>query len=157
MPPPARVITSCVGEVLVSLLRLSAESLRTSAVEQALVQTLEKQFQFSMGHRPSSGEVRSWSASLPVAGAERVYTILQATGLDPQRTDRLLLLKPGQDRKQQRREAAARDWCIVAIAGDRRADFDEAFDYLRDPQGPVAQALESHFGAGWFLAPPPID
>jgi hypothetical protein len=98
-----------------------------------------------------------WSASLPVAGAERLYTILQATGLDPQRTDRLLLLKPGQDRKQQRREAAARDWCIVAIAGDRRADFDEAFDYLRDPQGPVAQALESHFGAGWFLAPPPID
>lgn len=98
-----------------------------------------------------------WSASLPVTAAERLYTILQATGLDPQRTDRLLLLKPGQDRKQQRREAAARDWCIVAIAGDRRADFDEAFDYLRDPQGPVAQALESHFGAGWFLAPPPID
>jgi hypothetical protein len=105
----------------------------------------------------ASGLTVLWSASLPVAEAERLYTILQATGLDPQRTDRLLLLKPGQDRKQQRREAAARDWCIVAIAGDRRADFDEAFDYLRDPQGPVARALESHFGAGWFLAPPPID
>ena len=105
----------------------------------------------------ASGLTVLWSASLPVTEAERLYTILQATGLDPQRTDRLLLLKPGQDRKQQRREAAARDWCIVAIAGDRRADFDEAFDYLRDPQGPVARALESHFGAGWFLAPPPID
>ncbi|MEY4721933.1 MAG: hypothetical protein RIQ46_1658 [Pseudomonadota bacterium] len=105
----------------------------------------------------SSGITVLWSASLPAAAAERLYTILQATGLDPQRTDRLLLLRPGQDRKQQRREAAAQDWCIVAIAGDRRADFDEAFDYLRDPQGPVARALESHFGAGWFLAPPPID
>lgn len=105
----------------------------------------------------ASGITVLWSASLPVTEAERLYTILQASGLDPQRTDRLLLLKPGQDRKQQRRESAAQDWCIVAMAGDRRADFDEAFDYLRDPQGPVAQALESHFGAGWFLAPPPID
>ena len=66
MPPPARVIACCVGELLVSLLRLSAESLRSSAVEQMLVQKLEQQFSFSMGHKASTGEVRSWSASLPV-------------------------------------------------------------------------------------------
>ncbi|MGE0819450.1 MAG: DNA/RNA helicase domain-containing protein [Candidatus Nanopelagicales bacterium] len=67
-----------------SLLRLSAEGLRASAVEQALVQTLEKQFQFSMGHRPSAGEMRSWSASLPVlaqdlcdAGLQHVEVLVE--------------------------------------------------------------------------------
>jgi len=98
-----------------------------------------------------------WSASLPTAAAEDLYTILQATGLDPHRTDRLLLLGGKHTHKQGRRIAAARDWCIVAIAGDRRSDFDEVFDYLRNPQGPFAQALETHVGAGWFIAPPPID
>ena len=45
---------------------------------------------------------------------------------------------------------------VPAIAGDRKADFDEVFDYLRNPDGPVAIALEQFIGAGWFLAPPPI-
>ena len=45
---------------------------------------------------------------------------------------------------------------VLAIAGDRKADFDEVFDYLRNPDGPVAIALEQFIGAGWFLAPPPI-
>jgi hypothetical protein len=98
-----------------------------------------------------------WSASLPVASAERLYTVLSASGLDPARTDRLLLERNEDERKQTRRQSAGHDWCILAVAGDRRADFDEVFDYLRDPDGPVAQALDPNFGAGWFLAPPPID
>jgi hypothetical protein len=68
----------------VSLLRLSAESLRSSAVEQALARKLEEQFLFSMGHRPSAGEVRSWSASLPVlaqdlcdAGLQQVEVLVE--------------------------------------------------------------------------------
>jgi hypothetical protein len=68
----------------VSLLRLSAESLRTSAIERALARKLEEQFLFSMGYRPSAGEVRSWSASLPVlaqdlcdAGLQQVEVLVE--------------------------------------------------------------------------------
>ena len=72
------------GGISVSLLRLSAESLRESAVEQALARKLEERFVFSMGYRPSSGEVRSWSASLPVlahdlcdAGLQNVEVLVE--------------------------------------------------------------------------------
>lgn len=98
-----------------------------------------------------------WSASLPAAKSEKLYTILSATGLDPDRTDRLLLNRNGDERKQSRRLAAARDWCIIAIAGDSKGDFEEAFDYLRDPTGPIALGLEPNIGNRWFLVPPPID
>lgn len=98
-----------------------------------------------------------WAASTGVSEAQKVYTVLQATALDPERTDRLLLLRRGDDRKQARRMAAARDWCVVAIAGDARGDFDELYDYLVDPSGSVAEALAPNFGAGWFLVPAPIE
>ena len=49
-----------------------------------LVQKLEQQFSFSMGHKASAGEVRSWSASLPVlaqdlcdAGLQQVEVLVE--------------------------------------------------------------------------------
>jgi hypothetical protein len=98
-----------------------------------------------------------WSASLPTTASEKLYNILAATGLDTDRTDRLLLLGAPGERKQARRQAAARDWCILAIAGDSKGDFEEAFDYLRDPNGPIAQTLSANLGDGWFLTPQPIS
>jgi hypothetical protein len=98
-----------------------------------------------------------WTASVPVERAQEVWTVLRATGLDPDRTDRLVLPRRADERKQTRRLLAGRDWCIVAIAGDRRSDFDEVFDYLRDPDGPIAQALDPALGRGWFLVPTPIE
>lgn len=98
-----------------------------------------------------------WQASLPAAKSERLYATLAATGLDTDRTDRLLLIRKADERKQARRQAAARDWCILALAGDSKADFEEAFDYLRDPSGIIATALSAHLGDGWFLIPQPID
>lgn len=97
-----------------------------------------------------------WVSSLPEREAERLATILRATGLDPDGEDRLVLLREANDRKATRLQQEARRFCVIAFAADRRGDFEEAFDYLRDPEGPVAQALESHIGAGWFLTPPPI-
>ena len=96
-----------------------------------------------------------WIAGLPASEAPRLRLLLRATELDPDGGDGLLL-RLGDERKQEMRAAAARDWCIVAIAGDVRADFDEAFDYVRDPHGPLGQVLEAHLGAGWFMTPPPI-
>jgi hypothetical protein len=53
------------------------------------------------------------------------------------------------------RQQASEDVCIVAIAGDERSDFDELYDYLRDPNG--APALEEMIGSGWFIVPPPLE
>jgi hypothetical protein len=97
-----------------------------------------------------------WIATLPESAAIDLGTILKATGLDPLGIDRTLLLRRNETRKQQILNRANEDWCVLAIAGDRKADFDEVFDYLRNPDGPVALALEQHVGAGWFLVPPPI-
>lgn len=97
-----------------------------------------------------------WMASLPESAERDVLTIVKATGLDPLGIDRTLLLRESETRKQQLLNRADEEWCVLAVAGDRRADFDEVFDYLRNPDGPVALALEQHIGAGWFLVPPPI-
>lgn len=103
-----------------------------------------------------TGTAVVWIATLPESADKDLLTLLKATGLDPLGIDRTLLLRGREQRKQQILNRAAEDWCVVAIAGDRRGDFDEVFDYLRNPDGPVALALEQHIGAGWFLVPPPI-
>lgn len=97
-----------------------------------------------------------WIATLPESASGDLGTILKATGLDPLGIDKTLLLRRGETRKQQVLLRANQDWCVLAIAGDRKGDFDEVFDYLRNPDGPVGIALEQFIGAGWFLAPPPI-
>lgn len=97
-----------------------------------------------------------WQASLPADTSERLHITLAAVGLDPDVTDRLLLIRRAGERKQDRRQDAARDWCILAMAGDSKGDFDEAFDYLRDPNGILAAALSANLGDGWFLTPQPV-
>lgn len=97
-----------------------------------------------------------WQASLPADTSERLHVILAAVGLDPDRTDRLLLIRKAGERKQDRRQDAARDWCILAMAGDSMGDFEEAFDYLRDPNGISAATLSANLDDGWFLTPQPV-
>ena len=58
------------------------------------------------------------------------------------------------DRKQQRRQAAAATHCVLAIAGSDRADADELYDYLRRPD--AAALLEGNWGARWFVTPDPV-
>ena len=92
-----------------------------------------------------------WISQLPAARAADVAQALRSSGLDAQGKDQMLLIRAGEDRKQMLRGNANDDVCIVAIAGDRRSDFDELFDYLRDPNG--AFALDRMLGEGWFLVP----
>lgn len=103
-----------------------------------------------------TGTAVVWISALPDSEAKRLGTILKASGLDPLGIDPVMLLRSRETRKQQILDRADDDWCVLAITGDRKADFDEVFDYLRNPDGPVAIALEQFIGAGWFLAPPPI-
>jgi microcompartment protein CcmK/EutM len=54
-------------------------------------------------------------------------------------------------RKQLVRQLATIDYCIVAIAGRRRGDMDELYDYLKDPKTPVPSDVL--WNQGWFLIP----
>ena len=103
-----------------------------------------------------TGTAVVWVASLPQTQSKRLGTTLKATGLDPLGIDKVMLLSGAETRKQQLLDRADAEWCVLAIVGDRKADFDEVFDYLRNPDGPIGIALEQFIGAGWFLAPPPI-
>ncbi|GMM92071.1 hypothetical protein [Qipengyuania sp. MTN3-11] len=96
-----------------------------------------------------------WQSRLGENFAEPVRAVLRETGLDPLGRDRLLLADSVEDRKQTLRDDLAANLCVVAILGDERADFDELYLYLKDPD--VALPLESMIGRGWFLADPIIE
>ncbi|MEO9599950.1 hypothetical protein [Parasphingorhabdus sp.] len=96
-----------------------------------------------------------WLSDQPAVASERIAAILADAGFSHDGSDDFLFLdRGGEDRKQVRRWDAARNYCIIAMAGDDRADFDELYDYLRDPDGAIT--LESMFGNGWFLTPTPL-
>ncbi len=98
-----------------------------------------------------AGVVVLWTSDLPASRAAEVARALRTAGFDPQGQDQLLLRRTGDDRKQQLRQDAEADVCVIAIAGDRRGDFDELFDYLRDPDSAVW--LDPLIGDGWFIVP----
>ena len=101
-----------------------------------------------------TGVVVLWITALPAGEVSAVAEALKSSGLDPAGSDPLLLVRSGGDRKQVLREDAQRDVCVIAIAGDRKGDFDELFDYLRDPAS--GASLDYLLGAGWFIVPPPL-
>lgn len=92
-----------------------------------------------------------WIAAAPAIEAGRLRQQLIATGLDPDGRDRLLLLRRADDSKEIRRRELAQTHCVVAILGDTRSDFDELFDFLRNPA--AAAPLDVLIDNGWFLAP----
>jgi hypothetical protein len=58
-------------------------------------------------------------------------------------------------RKQERRWNLAQYYCIAAVAGDQKSDFDELFDYVRNPA--YAVSLDKFWNQGWFLVPHPTS
>ena len=81
---------------------------------------------------------------------------LLSEGAEPvMRDDDLMLIDlPGAASKQERRWQLAQSHCVVAVAGDRKGDFDELYDYLRDES--YAIRLEAFMDRGWFLLPHPV-
>lgn len=102
----------------------------------------------------AEGVVVLWLSQIDANRVNEVAQVLRDSGLDAGGRDPLLLVRNKDERKQVLREEAGEDVCILAIAGDRRSDFDELFDYLRDPA--TASALDVMVGAGWFLVPAPL-
>ncbi|WP_123639867.1 hypothetical protein [Tsuneonella flava] len=95
-----------------------------------------------------------WISGNTADRAGEIRRALVSTGLDPDGHDPLILLRYPDDRKQTRRADFAKEYCVVAIAGDERADFDELYKYLKDPS--AALSLEPLLGKGWFLIPQPL-
>lgn len=117
------------------------------AAQGGLAETLEKLRAANIGI--------VWISDQSVEQATHISDILTAAQLSSATSDDFLFLnRGGNDRKQERRWDAARNYCIVAMAGDRRSDFDELYEYLREPDGAIT--LEGMFGKGWFIVPPPV-
>lgn len=95
-----------------------------------------------------------WITRLGEGFGEELRAVLAQTALDRRGEDELLLLSSLDERKQTRRNDVARSFCVVALLGDERADFDELYLYLKDPEKAIA--LDAMLGAGWFLLDPVI-
>lgn len=95
-----------------------------------------------------------WISWLDESREPAIRDALRRSGLDPDGTDPVLLIRDPAETKTERRNAAAGDWCITAIVGDRPTDFDVLFEYLRDPSEPTP--FDPLFGNGWFELPPPL-
>lgn len=93
-----------------------------------------------------------WFSRLGASFAVAARTALAESGLDPRGSDELVLLETIDERKQSVRDEVAQRLCPIAMLGDDRADFDELFLYLKDPNAAVA--LETMVDDGWFLANP---
>lgn len=96
-----------------------------------------------------------WTSVLDETRSAEVRAMLAATGLDPVGRDVLLLTRDPAESKTRRRAAEYGEWCVKAIAGDERGDFDELMNYLRDSKAPTP--FDPLIGKGWFKLPPPIE
>ncbi|MDC8755395.1 hypothetical protein OIK40_12165 [Erythrobacter sp. sf7] len=94
----------------------------------------------------------AWLSDMPVEKSGQLRAVLEQSGLDPRGQDIISLSRGADDSKQKRRENLAGITCVVAIAGDERADFDERYKYLRSPE--AGAGLEPLIGDGWFLIEP---
>ncbi len=96
-----------------------------------------------------------WISDHGPEAAGRIRSRLVRARFDPFGTDSLILMRFAGESKQVRRRRLGESYCLIAIAGDQRADFDELYDYVLDPG--MAEPLEAMLGDGWFFAPPPFD
>ncbi|MFM7403201.1 MAG: hypothetical protein ACKO1N_03700 [Erythrobacter sp.] len=94
----------------------------------------------------------AWFSDLSTNLSGNLRAALEQSGLDPRGEDIVSLRRDEDDTKQKRKENLAGITCIVAIAGDDRADFDERYKYLRNPA--AGAGLEPLIGDGWFLIEP---
>mgnify|MGYP000159147784 CR=1 FL=1 len=95
-----------------------------------------------------------WLSRHTADRAGAVRRALLRTGLDPRGSDELYLVRYEDESKITRRADAAKDFCIVAILGDEKQDFDALFGFLKNPD--EAFALDPLLGKAWFLGPPPL-
>jgi hypothetical protein len=114
----------------------------------------DPQFAAKLASLRANGVVIGWISANSADRAGELRRALVASGLDPEGRDGLVLLRYPEERKQTRRADFAKEFCLVAIAGDDRSDFDELFQYIKNPF--LAAPLDALLGNGWFLIPQPL-
>ena len=102
-----------------------------------------------------AGIAIGWISQRTPALLESDISALRSGPVPAFRDDDIQLPAASHHAKQDRRIGLAASHCVLAIAGDRRADFDILFDYLRDPD--YAIRLEAWMDRGWFLLPYPAS
>lgn len=95
-----------------------------------------------------------WITGHAPGAAAAIRQQLVDSTLDPTGNDPLIVTRFASESKQVRRQTLGQTHCLLAILGDTRGDFDELYDYLRDPA--LADPLEVLVDHGWFLAPNPL-
>ena len=100
-----------------------------------------------------SGIAIAWVSDRSIALLESDLALLGAGETPSYRAGDIELFGTYRLTKQQQRKNFAASHCVLAIAGDRKSDFDELFDYLRDPD--FAIRLAAWDNRGWFLLPYP--
>ena len=101
------------------------------------------------------GVAVAWMTDRTPEEAGLVRARLRESGLDTAGRDPLFVQRYPGERKQARRSALGETHCVIAILGDARADFDDLYDYIRDPA--VALPLEELYDNGWFLIDDPLE
>lgn len=96
----------------------------------------------------------AWITDRTPLDARAVRDRLVASGLDPDSRDSIYVERYPGETKQARRESIGQTSCIIAVAGDERADFDDLYNYLIDYSN--ARALEPMLGSGWFIIENPV-
>lgn len=94
-----------------------------------------------------------WIGDMTAHSAAPILDILRTGDAPALRDEDVILLRDKNARKQEQKWQLAQSNCVLAVAGDRKADFDELYDYLRVPD--YAIRLESFTGRGWFDLPHP--
>ncbi len=97
----------------------------------------------------------AWITDREPTDAAAIRRILLESYLDPTGRDPLFVQRYPGETKQERRQALLETHCVLAIAGDERADFDDLYTYIRDQS--FATGLEPMIGEGWFLIPTPLN
>ena len=100
-----------------------------------------------------NGIVIAWVSDRSTGELAEDLALLQGGDFPAMQADDIQLFAWPGLRKQERRWNFAATHCVLAIAGDRKSDFDELFDYLRDPD--YAIRLDAWTDRGWFLLPYP--
>ncbi|RPF71232.1 HAD family hydrolase [Aurantiacibacter spongiae] len=108
-----------------------------------------------LGDLRRRGITVAWMTDREPSDARAVRARLRDTGLDPTGRDPLFVQRYPGEKKQARRQALGETHCLLAIAGDERADFDDLYLYLLDQSS--AAPLEAMLGEGWFLMPAPLQ
>jgi hypothetical protein len=123
-------------------------------LDPAVTEHADPELAAKLGLLRAQGVVIGWISANSADRAGELRRALVASGLDPAGRDELALLRYPEERKQTRREDFGKEFCLVAIAGDDRSDFDELYQYIKDPT--LAAPLDALLGNGWFLIPQPL-